>query len=290
LPGKDGKKLFVVGALARGALTRYEAKSAEFVPFLSGISADSVSFSKDGQRVAYVSFPEGTLWTSNLDGSQQLQLSYPPLYAQQPCWSPNSKDIVFFGFSPGQKARLYTVSIDGETPREMIPEDLQEQYDPSWSPDGTRIVFGGAFSNPNPTIRILDVKTHEISTLAGSEGLFSPRWSPDGRYIVAVPPKRGILTLFDFSSKRWEEITTLTAAFPNWSKTGDYIYFLHEGDQPSVTRVRIRDRKLERVADLKDFPQAGYIGYWLGLAPNDSPLLLRDMGTQEIYALDWEAP
>ena len=59
LPSKDGKKLFVVGALARGELTRYEAKSADFVPFLSGISADSVSFSKDGQRVAYVSFPGG---------------------------------------------------------------------------------------------------------------------------------------------------------------------------------------------------------------------------------------
>jgi hypothetical protein len=56
-----------------------------------------------------------------------------------------------------------------------------------------------------------------------------------------------------------------------------------------VTRVRIRDRKPERVADLKDFPQAGYVGYWLGMAPDDSPLLLRDLGTQEIYALDWEA-
>ena len=289
LPSKDGKKLFVVGALARGELTRYEAKSAEFVPFLSGISADSVSFSKDGQRVAYVSFPEGALWTSKIDGSQRLQLSYPPLYAQQPCWSPNGKDIVFFGFSPGQKARLYTVSIDGETPREMIPEDLQEQLDPSWSPDGTRIVFGGAFSNANATIRILDVKTHQISTLAGSEGLFSPRWSPDGRYIVAMPRKRRILTLFDFDTKSWKEMTTLTAAYPNWSRTGDYIYFLHQGDQPSVTRVRIRDRKPERVADLKDFPQAGYVGYWLGMAPDDSPLLLRDLGTQEIYALDWEA-
>src|SRR5882724_12147643 len=50
------------GALARGELARYDTKSAEFVPFLSGISADSVSFSKDGQWVAYVSFPEGTLW------------------------------------------------------------------------------------------------------------------------------------------------------------------------------------------------------------------------------------
>ena len=49
LPSKDGKKLFVVGALARGELSRYDAKSGEFLPFLSGISADSVSFSKDGE-------------------------------------------------------------------------------------------------------------------------------------------------------------------------------------------------------------------------------------------------
>jgi serine/threonine protein kinase/Tol biopolymer transport system component len=291
LPSKDGKKLFVVGALARGELTRYQAKSADFVPFLSGISADSVSFSKDGQRVAYVSFPEGTLWTSKLDGGQRLQLSYAPLHAMQPFWSPDGKEIVFFGFSPGQKAKLYTVFIDGETPRQIIPEDLREQLDPSWSPDGTRIVFGGNSTNPNTSIRILDVKTQQISTLPGSQGLFSPHWSPDGRYIVALPPNRNILTLFDFATQRWEEIaTTLTADFPIWSRNGDYVYFLHEGDQPSVMRVRIRDRKPERVADLKDFPQAGYYGYWLGLAPDDSPLLLRDLGTQEIYALDWEAP
>jgi len=78
--------------------------------------------------------------------------------------------------------------------------------------------------------------------------------------------------------------------FPNWSKTGDYVYFLHEVDQPSVMRVRIRDRKLERVADLKNFRHTGYYSIWLGMTPDDSPLLLRDTGTQEIYALDWQAP
>jgi eukaryotic-like serine/threonine-protein kinase len=93
----DGKKLFVVGALARGELSRYDARSAEFVPFLSGISADSVSFSKDGQWVAYVSFPEGTLWKSKLDGSQRIQLTYPPLTAVFPSWSPDGQQIVFYG-------------------------------------------------------------------------------------------------------------------------------------------------------------------------------------------------
>ena len=290
LPSKDGKKLFVVGALARGEMVRYDAKSAEFVPFLSGISAQYPSFSNDGQWVAYVSYPEGTLWKSRLDGSQRLQLSYPPLSPTLPRWSPDGKEIAFFDASPSHKMKSYTVSTDGGAPREMIPEDLQNQWDANWSPDGTRIVFGGAFYDPSPTIRILDVKTHQISTLPGSKGLFSSHWSPDGRYVVALPFDSRGLVLFDFSTQKWQEIAKVTAAFPSWSKTGEYVYFLHWDEPQSVMRVRIRDRKLERVADFKNLGQAGRFLFSLGMAPDDSPLLVRDTGTQEIYALDWEAP
>ena len=31
-------------------------------------------------------------------------------------------------------------------------------------------------------------------------------------------------------------------------------------------------------------------GKWTGLAGDDSPLVLRDTGSEEIYALNWEAP
>ena len=96
--------------------------------------------------------------------------------------------------------------------------------------------------------------------------------------------------LFDFATQKWEEIAQITLGFPNWSKNGDYVYFVHQEDQPAVMRIRIRDRKIERVADLKDFRRTGFYGVWLGISPDDSPLLLRDVGTQEIYALDWEAP
>jgi hypothetical protein len=34
----------------------------------------------------------------------------------------------------------------------------------------------------------------------------------------------------------------------------------------------------------------GVIGTWCGLTPDDSPLVLRDVGTQEIYALDLQLP
>jgi eukaryotic-like serine/threonine-protein kinase len=289
VPSKDGQKLFVVGTLARGELARYDTKSAEFVPFLSGISADSVSFSQDGQWVAYSSYPEATLWKSKLDGSQRIQLSYPPLAALSPRWSPNGKQIAFYALLPDNKVKLYTVAIDGGTPRELIPENAEAAYDPTWSPDGTRIVFGGGSADRNSSIRIFDFKTHQVSPVPGSNGLYSPRWSPDGRYLVAMPYDSSSLMLFDFASQKWEEIAKITLGFPNWSKSSDYVYFLHEQDQPSVMRVRIHDRKVERVADLKNFRQAGYYSIWLGLAPDDSPLLLRDTGNQEIYALDWQA-
>jgi len=285
LPSKDGKKLFVVGKLLRGELARFNAKSNAFVSFLSGISADSVTFSNDGQWVAYVSFPEGSLWRSKADGSDRVQLSYPPLAVLLPRWSPDGQVIVFTGISPDQKSKIYSVPSHGGTPRELLPGALQEQADPNWSLDGKQIVFSNGGPAPNSSLGILQVETHEISTLPGSNGLFSPRWSPDGRYIAAMPFDAHGLMLFDVANQKWEEIVKMPMSFPNWSKTGEYIYF--RTYEPWVMRVRIRDRKLERVADLKGFLPTGYYGDWLGMAPDDSPILLHDTSTQEIYALDW---
>ena len=288
LPSKDGKKLFVVGTLPRGELTRYDARSGSFSAFLSGVSADGVSFSRDGQWVAYVSYPDWTLWRSKADGSQRIQLSYPPLVAVMPRWSPDGHQIVFFGFAPGKKIRLYMVSAEGGTPREAIPEDTQDEFDPTWSSDGTKIAFGSGATNPDCVIQMLDLKTKQVSTLPGSKGLFSPRWSPDGRNLAATTFDSRALMLFDFATQKWQEIAKISLGFPNWSKNSDYMYFLHEENDPAVMRVRISDHKVERVADLKNFRQAGYFGIWLGMAPDDSPLLLRDTGTQEIYSLNWE--
>jgi hypothetical protein len=57
-----------------------------------------------------------------------------------------------------------------------------------------------------------------------------------------------------------------------------------------VFRVGIRDRNVEQVVSVKRFQLTGYWGMWLGLAPDDSPLLLKDTGSLEIVSLDWEAP
>jgi len=63
------------------------------------------------------------------------------------------------------------------------------------------------------------------------------------------------------------------------------------GKEPSFFRIRVNDRKLEKLFSLKGIRQTfGSFGPWSGLAPDDSPLILREIGTQEIYALDIEFP
>ena len=181
------------------------------------------------------------------------------------------------------------VSADSGTPRELIADDPELKYDADWSADGTRIVFANGPANPNSSIRMLDVGSTSFQS-ADSAGLYSPRWSPNGRYISAMNADSRVLMLYDFQTQKWQELARVTMGFPNWSKNSDYVYFLHEENQPSVMRVHLTDHKVERIADLKNFRQAGFFNVWLGMAPDDSPLLLRDTGTQDVYALDFEEP
>ena len=80
---------------------------------------------------------------------------------------------------------------------------------------------------------------------------------------------------------------------PVWSHDGKYVYFDSTvGGEPAFYRVQIKDHKLERVASLKDVKRtaSGGLASWTGLAPDDSPLALRDISSFEIYALDWQLP
>jgi Tol biopolymer transport system component len=288
LPSKDGTKLFVVGQRSLGELVRYDAKSGEFLPFLSGISAENVVFSKDGNWVAYVTYPDGLLWRAKVDGSERLRLINPPLHALEPRWSPDGKQIVFYGITPGKIFKIYAVSRDGGTPAQLISDDPDPETTPNWSPDGSKIVFGGGINEDSSAIHVLDLGSHQISTLPNSQGYFGPRWSPDGRYVAAVPRDTLSIVLFDFQTQRWSELTRTPLGFPNWSADGKYVYFLRIPENPAVLRVRISDHRVEGVADLKGLPITGYWGFSLTLTPDDSPLLLRNIGSQDVYSLDWE--
>ncbi|HEV2232323.1 MAG TPA: protein kinase [Terriglobia bacterium] len=290
LPGKDGKKLYAVAGYRRAELDRYDGKTKTFAPYLDGISAGDVAFSKDGQWVAYVSYPDWTLWRSKADGSDKLQLSFAPLQAVLPRWSPDGKQIVFYAVQREKPMRIYMVTADSGAPSELMPapNDPAPQGDPVWSPDGDEIAFGGNPAyHPLIPIRILDLKSHKVSTLPGSDDVFSPRWSPDGRYMAALPYNSLGLRLYDFKTRKWSVLTSSFVGYPSFSHDGQHIYFLQGS---LVERIRVPDGKVEQVASLKGFQLTGYFGLWLGLSPDDAPLLLKNTGTEDIVSMDWTAP
>jgi eukaryotic-like serine/threonine-protein kinase len=290
LPSKDGKKLFLVGHAQHGVLSRYDRNIGEFTPFLSGLSAEATAFSKDGQWIAYVSFPEGTLWRSRLDGSDRLRLTDPPTQVLNPRWSPDGKQIAFWGQRIGEPNKIYTIATNGGPPEQLLPGDAAPHYEPNWSPDGKTLLFEQALPNGSRTLRFLDMQTNRVTPVPGSDEYSSPRWSPDGRYIVAMTRNALKLVLFDSKTGRWSDLFEgMAFGFPNWSHDGQYVYFVRYPEKAAVWRVRISDRKLEQVVDLRDFVPTGHWSVWLGLDPDDSPLMLREAGTQDVYSLDWKA-
>lgn len=285
----DGKTLFAVGEIRRGELLRWHSAARQLLPYFPGLSADQLHFSTDGQWVTYVTFPEDRVWRSKADGSERLQLTFAPMHGYLPRYSPDGQQIAFMGRMPGRKWKMYVVSAFGGTPRQLIPGDGTEA-DPNWSPDGKKIVFAPfpwEVPESETGVRILDLETGQVTAVPGSEGLFSPRWSPDGRYITAIRYEENGLAIFDFQSQRWTELTSFYAGFPAWSRDGKHVYFFHGfTEERGIYRAEVGTRKLEKVASLRGIDVAGILGpYGLSLGPDDSPIILRDISIQEIYAV-----
>jgi Tol biopolymer transport system component len=189
--------------------------------------------------------------------------------------------------------RIYMVAAEGGAPTQLMPapNDPRAQGDPVWSPDGKAIAFGGnPGSPPLVPIQILDLKTRQLTTVPGSQDVFSPRWSPEGRYMVALPYNSLGLKLYDFKTQKWSVLTNSAVGYPSFSHDGNYIYFLRTSEDAGVERIRVPDGKIEPVASLKGFQMAGYFSLWLGLTPHDEPLLLKNTGTEDIVSMDWTAP
>jgi eukaryotic-like serine/threonine-protein kinase len=296
VPDKSNGQLFVIGQQRRFDLVRYEGKSEQFSTYLPGISAGEAEISRDGQWITYVVHPDHTLWRSKLDGSARVQLTFPPLEAHIPRWSPDGTRIVFMASQPGKPWKIFVISLQGGTAQELTTESRNEG-DPTWTPDGNSIIFGampwlefGTSSGPN--IREVNLQTGSISDFAGSEGLFSPRCSPDGQHIAALSADSTKLLLYDLRTKKWSQLAQGLFAFENWSLDGKYLYAEdYYGKNDDFVRISVGDGNVLRLFSLRPVPR-GFDPWesWVGLTPDGTPLLMRDKSTQEIYRLDLQLP
>ncbi len=293
VPAPNGKKLFVQGMQPRGEAVRYDPVAKQFVPFIGGLPASDLAFSRDGKWVGYISIPDGTLWRSRLDGSEPLQLTYSPWTASLPSWSPDGSQIAYVAAQAGMPWKIYIVSVQGGAPEELLPEKTGE-IDPTWSADGKRLAFGRlGFGSTGGEIEIVDLKTREASVLPGSQGLFSPRWSPDGRYMAALTVDSKKVMVYDFNSQKWSQWITDpgNVGYPSWSSDSRYLYYDDFAGNPRYRRVKVGEHDPEDVVSLSKLKSySGLWGAWSGLSPDNSPLFVRDTSTQEIYALDLDLP
>jgi Tol biopolymer transport system component len=293
---RDGKQLFAMGEVHQGELSIYDRKSEKFVPYLGGTSICYADFSRDGQWMTYVSYPEGSLWRSRIDGSEKRQLTSQTM-GGFPRWSPDGKLIVFVA-SRSEKHKtddstpggVYVVSRDGGAPSLLLAGD-EIPSEPTWSPDGNSIAYYSKPDGIHEELRILDTQNRKSTKVPGSEGLESPRWSPDGKYLAAFSAGFDRVMLFTFATQTWQELASGTGfGWESWSRDSKFVYSM-AGD--SLVRIEVSSRKRENVASLAGFRSTAY-GQdmwdhgWFGLSPDDRPVTTRDTGVEAIYAFDLE--
>jgi len=298
--GGDGKWLYAFGELRHIEIVHYEAKKGTLMPILHGVSADGLAFSRDGAWVAYTVFPERTLWRSRVNGGDRLQLTFSPVEALLPQWSPDGQRIAYMARAPGGHWKLHLIPIAGGESEQLLPGE-EDEGNPSWSPNGSALVFAGVpwerFFAPQVTaIYRLDLRTRQVTPLPGSQGLWSPRWSPDGRYIVAETADSLGLRLFDCKTGTWGPLAQLTGTtlvgYTSWSRDSLAVYFNTSATATEETfyRVPVATRVAEHIPGPKGMQQPATLGPWFTVAPDGSLLFLRDASVNEIFSFRVELP
>ena len=274
---RDGKEIFAIGAKWRGELVRYDMKSKQFLPLLSGISATDPTFSRDGKWVAYLSYPDHTLWRSRSDGTDRTQLTHAPLKATYPSISPDGEQVAF----STSEDEVYVVGTDDNTPERIAGNGRA----PTWSPDGNLLAF--TFMVSPFEAHVYDLRTGKVSAVPSSLGLVGTHWVTQDTLVAATLDTTRFRT-FNFMTQKWTDLAFGTIT--NWFVSPDrkYLYFTTGGAEPKVLRLRFADHRTETIASLKDIRRVVdpvTTGTQVDVAPDGSPIFTREVGTQEIYAL-----
>jgi len=232
------------------------------------------------------------LWRSRLDGSDRLQLTYPPLSAFFAQISPDGTRVAFNSQIAGHGYDVYTMSMSGG----KLQKIASDAAAPFWSPDGTSLAFSAIL--PDPTIpatielRILDLQSGAVKPIPGGMRRVAVGWPAADRLVASSNDGSQKVATFDFRSQKWSDLGGPCENIVP-SLGGDYLYCeTTETPYHKVVRVRLADghretvmaiRGLHRVVDPLEMTT-------LGIAPDGSVLLTRDVGTQEIYALTVKWP
>src|SRR5580658_11240156 len=96
-----------------------------------------VAVSPDGKMLAMDL--QGSIWVLPVGGGEARRITDIFNDARQPQWSPDSKQIVFFGYRDGGY-NIWEVGVDGSNLHQLT-EGTFDDREPIFSHDGTHIAF-----------------------------------------------------------------------------------------------------------------------------------------------------
>ena len=149
------------------------------------------------QKIAFVSRQDGDpeIFVMNPDrtGVRKLTSNSAPRPGEprdeSPAFSPDGRLIVFTSTRDSAKsgpigisAEIYVMAADGSGQRRLT-RNRRDDFTPSWSPDGTKIVYGSCGRGSTPSCRLETMNPDGTGKRPLTENGFfyaDPAWSPDG--------------------------------------------------------------------------------------------------------------
>jgi hypothetical protein len=121
--------------------------------------------------------------------------------------------------------------------------------------------------------------------------MFGGWWITQDMLVAATQDRAKFLT-FDLKTQKWTDLAAAALTATAVSPDRKYLYYATGGVEPRAWRLRFADHRIEEITSLNDPSRAGKMGWILGInvAPDGSPVFTRDIGSQEIYALNVRWP
>jgi TolB protein len=238
--------------------------------------------SPDGKTILFQSDRSGTseIYTMNIDGTNQKQLTFNAVNDDTPVWSPDGKKIVFASLRDDPDGDVYLMDADGKNVRRLTTTPGDDSH-PKFSSDGSTIIFNSARTTPDlkadwskQHIEIFTMKIDgsDVKQLTSFKTVTTyPSLSPDGSKVLF----RKVLNTPGFNwdmstGKRNSEVVVMNLdgsgeinlsdnpaydGWPAWTPDGKIIFASNRGGIPSRSQlyiINVDGSGLRMLTDIKE--------------------------------------
>ena len=250
----DVECMFVLGKIAFARVSEAGIADIHVIPGSDGASSliqergSDPAWSPDGTKIAFTTNRDGIfnaeVYVMEADGSNPVNLTNNPGFDAEPTWSPDGTKIAFVTDRDGHGDidaffEVYVMDADGSNPINLTNDPESNDFDPAWSPDGTRIAFTSALGDLGRfEIFVMNADGSSPVNLTNNSAVddFFSAWSPDGTKIAFTTNRDGIFNsevyVMDADGSNAVNLTNSPASEDNpaWSPDGTKIAFTTSRD------------------------------------------------------------